>query len=101
MAGKRHRERHRIVEILGRRWRLEFSNPGPKADGDCSDPGDTDKRIRVRSSLRGITKLETIIHEVLHAADWHKSEEWVEQVAGDLAKILHKLGYREISNEPD
>lgn len=38
--------------------------------------------------------LETIIHETLHACNWHASEELVETTARDIARFLWRLGYR-------
>ena len=66
----------------------------PQVRGECEPPESKRKEIRVRSTLRGEERLEVVLHECLHAADWHKDEEWVERLAVDLAKILWKLGYR-------
>jgi hypothetical protein len=35
---------------------------------------------------------EVLIHELLHAADWTKDEEWVVEVAQDLARFLKEAG---------
>lgn len=39
-------------------------------------------------------RLDTVIHETLHTALPSMSEEEVSRVAGDLAKVLWKAGYR-------
>lgn len=46
------------------------------------------------NSRKAKEDLWVLIHECLHAEDWDKSEERVDQVAGDIAKLLWRLGYR-------
>ena len=84
------------VTILGKRYRFEwFRRRNKHADhGYCDDPAQKNKSIRIAQNQGDFDKLDTIIHEVLHAADWHKSEEWVGTVGTDLARILWRLGYR-------
>lgn len=90
----------KTVKILGKRYRLRWVNKLGKQRsrkrtvGDCMAPHDPGKTIRILNGLDAEETLDTIIHEVLHAADWHKTEEWVNTVASDLARILWKLGYR-------
>jgi hypothetical protein len=38
------------------------------------------------------------LHEILHPADYDKTEEWVDELATDMAKILWKLGYRRVKD---
>ena len=52
------------------------------------------KRIVVDSRLRGEHRLEVIIHELRHAADWGRDEGFVDQESKDLARVLWRLGYR-------
>ena len=49
--------------------------------------------VSIRPGLPRSRELEIIIHELLHAADWYKDEEWVEDAGNDIAKILVALGY--------
>ena len=35
-----------------------------------------------------------IIHEALHACNWHASEKRVDHTSDDIAKFLWRLGYR-------
>ena len=83
-----------VVTILGKRWRFRFSKLPRGTDGECDDPSTRGKELRIRKGLGEADTLETIIHEALHAADWHKNEPWVEEVARDLARLLWRLGYR-------
>ena len=62
--------------------------------GDCDDPSARNKQIRIANNLPPIEQLEVVIHECLHASDWFKDEEWIEEVAVDIARLLWKLGWR-------
>jgi hypothetical protein len=86
-----------VITILGKRWLLQFVPRwivGKDRDGTCDSPQDKNKTINIVQSLRGERRLDVIVHEILHAADWHKDEEWVETVASDIARTLWRLGYR-------
>lgn len=50
--------------------------------------------VVVDAKLRGVDRLDTLIHESLHVADWGKDEVWVNKTATGIAKLLWKLGYR-------
>lgn len=52
------------------------------------------ERVLIDSRLKGRARLETEIHEFLHAANPTHSEEHVTQQGKDLARILWCLGYR-------
>lgn len=72
----------------GRRYHLIFD----KCDGFC----DTNNRyfIIIERDLTKRVGLETVIHEALHACNWHKDEDNVTQTAHDIARFLWNLGYR-------
>jgi len=87
--------------ILGKRWRLvfvRFPSLGRRRskDGECDAPDSPNKKIRIGKHLHNRPRrlLEVIIHECLHAADWHKDDAWVETVSEDVAKILWAQGFR-------
>lgn len=83
------------IKICGKIWQLRFvPTLGDGKAGDCDPPEAKSKTIRVLSRLRGERQLDILIHEMLHAADWHRSEEWVEETASDIARSLYRLGYR-------
>ena len=82
----------KTVTIRGKRWRFELVTLPRGRDGDCHVQP---RQIRIRKSLKGQHKLDVIIHEILHAADWDKTEEWVDSTASDIARVLWRLGYRE------
>ena len=52
------------------------------------------EKVLIDSRLKGRARLETEIHEFLHAANPTHSEEHVTQQGKDLARILWCLGYR-------
>lgn len=85
------------IMVLGKWWNLKFvptlGTPGNPKWGDCDHPTTRKKEIRILSRLRGRDKLDAIIHEMLHAADCHKTEDWVDTVATDIARELTRLGY--------
>lgn len=85
------------ITILGKRWELKFldGRKMPDALGACEPPDSPRKEIRVRKNLQGVEMLDTLIHEMLHSADWTKDEhDWIQPVAEDIARTLWKLGYR-------
>lgn len=38
--------------------------------------------------------LRILIHESLHASNWHSSEEKVTQTANDIGRLLWRMGFR-------
>ena len=84
------------ITILGKRWRIEWFRwkRGGKAVGWCDPPTAKNKAIRIAENQSEFEQLDTLIHEMMHAADWHKKEEWISQVGTDIARALWRLGYR-------
>lgn len=84
------------VKILDKYWNLVFETHSADTDGYCDPADKPDKRIQIRPSLKGRDELDTIIHEIHHAADPSQmvDEKWVLQYATDLARVLWDLGYR-------
>ncbi len=76
------------VKLLGKYWTIRFVPFLGPNDGDCDHPETAGKTIRLKASLRGSELLETTIHEIWHAVDPHKSEEFVTEAAADMARIL-------------
>jgi hypothetical protein len=50
--------------------------------------------VTICTSCEGLDRLDTEIHEALHAMQGFASEEHTESVATTIAKILWELGYR-------
>lgn len=82
------------ITILGKKWNFRFvPYLGPEDGGDVDSPDTKHKTIRIVKGLPVEDELRLIIHECLHAADWHKTEEFVDDLSTDIAKLLIKLGY--------
>lgn len=81
------------IKVLGKVWCLRFA-PNMANRGDCDEPDQRDKEIRIASNLRGEERLEVLLHELVHAADWNLDESFVGQFASDAARALWRLGYR-------
>ena len=82
------------IKIGGKYWKLIFSKLRGDYLGKCDAPDTNDKKIRISKNLEEVEELDVLIHELLHAADWYKDEEWVERTASEIAKVLWKLGWR-------
>lgn len=52
------------------------------------------KKVLIDERLTGRARMNTEIHEFLHAANPTQSEEHVTQQGDDLTRILWSLGYR-------
>lgn len=77
----------------GRRYTFRITK-SRLVDGSCSPPDGRSKEIVVRGALRGEHRLDSLIHEMLHASCWDLAEETVERTATEIARALWRLGYR-------
>jgi hypothetical protein len=90
-----------LITILGKRWNLSLvpASALPQTDGRrdcdgyCSDPRQPRKTIAIYNKLNDERTLAILIHEMLHAGDWHRTEEFVEEFAEDVARAATKLGF--------
>ena len=86
------------IKIGGKYWNLVFTELDEETGGECDSPDTNGKEIRIATDIKNQDELEVIIHELLHAADWSKDEEWVEVIADDIARTLWKLGWKKDGN---
>ena len=85
----------RTIQIRRKRWTLfSHEQSGRNTFGECDPVGAKKKQISVKPNIAGVDALDTLIHEMLHAAMPDIAEEVVYQTASDLAKVLWDLGYR-------
>ena len=63
---------------------------GHLKDGDCDPPGTAKPKIRIRSSLQGLEKFETLLHEGLHGGLPDLREEVITELAHDCAAMIWK-----------
>ena len=88
------------ITIDGKKWLLRFTPL--KGDAAGWTFFDTAKRPRslIDARLRGGSRLETIVHELLHASLGPTiSEESVTEAARVIRRTLVALGYREVRDE--
>ena len=84
------------IKILGTYWDFKFApNLGPNF-GYC-DPASSS--IRVQKGLDPKHEFEITVHEINHAGDLDKCEEWIDEYSHDLVNVLHKLGYRRLKGQ--
>lgn len=88
-------------KILGRWWRLEsVQRLADTKDyhivGQADQTPGKPRVIKILGRLRGQDRLETTLHELLHASGWFIDEAFVEQFAVDAARVLWRLGWRNI-----
>ena len=85
------------VTIDGKRWLLRFTKLVGKAAGWTYFDTAKRPRILIDERLKGGTRLETIVHELLHASLGPTiSEESVTEAARVIRRTLWTLGYREV-----
>lgn len=83
------------VAVRGHHWELIFVERLPSGDCGEMDPiGVPGKEIRVSLHQTDIDIIDTLIHELLHAALPDTCEEAVTETATDIAKVLYRLGVR-------
>lgn len=85
--------------LAGVRYRIRFVRSAEipfDRFADCSSPESSKREIRVRQVLRGKARMETVIHEALHAQTWTRTEADVARSARELAALLWRCGYREV-----
>lgn len=82
-----------MMEILvrGIRWTMRFTRLRGSADGWCYYK---EKKILICNKLRGIRRLDVVVHELLHAHNVEMSEDDVARTASGVARVLWDLGYR-------
>jgi hypothetical protein len=67
-------------------------------DGSCDPPKNKSKAIHVRRGLKDERHMEVCLHEMLHACDYTKDEEAIEEMARDIARAMWRLGYRRVGD---
>ena len=84
-------------KIGGILWRVKFvksSEISRSVWGTCDWPPGKRPTICIRASMTPSQRLDTIIHETLHASLPLLDEEAVRSSATDIARVLTKSGYK-------
>ena len=87
----------RIARIRGQRWRIRFVPNLGDAEGICDKPN---RIIRIAKGYPEQNTLDSVIHELIHAALWDLDEEAVAETANSISEALWKLGYRRHRGQP-
>lgn len=85
------------LRLGGKYWTLRFCALRTHK-GECDAPNVKNKEIRIKKNLSEREELEVTVHELLHAVEWSKDEEWVEQSGVEIAEALWKLGWRRVAD---
>lgn len=91
------------VRLNNHLWDFSFALPihaqdGQLLNGVCDytrSKYGVKRSITISPLLSKLKLLDVIIHEMLHAICWSKSERWVNKRATELATVLWNLGYRD------
>lgn len=85
------------ITLRGKRYRIVLCSRLGSDDnpvyGECSDPNSKSPMIRYFVGLKGMRRLDVLIHEMLHACFWDLDEEGIEESASDIARALWRLGW--------
>ncbi len=83
------------VAIRGHHWELIFEDRiASGAAGEMDPIGTPRKEIRVALQQSSLDVIDTLLHELLHAAYPDLAEESVTDGATDIARVLYRLGVR-------
>ena len=82
------------IKVGNKYWNLVFIELDENTGGECDSPDTKGKEIRISTDLQREEELEVVIHELLHASDWSKDEEWVEEIDQDISNVLMRLGWK-------
>jgi hypothetical protein len=84
------------LKILGKTYVIKYCKVPEDRWGDCDSPNTPKRQIRISNKIKPDSQefLRVLTHEITHAGDFTKSEEWVDQFSRDLCNILWKIGYR-------
>jgi hypothetical protein len=75
----------------GRKHKIDFAG---RLDGWCDQFKLDDRHIIIMAKENTQNELVTIIHECLHASNWHASEGSVDRTSTEIGRLLWRLGYR-------
>ena len=80
----------KTAKINGRQHKIFLREP---VDGTCATYA-LERAIEIFTPLDTQNGLVTLIHEILHASNWAKSEETVDRTSKDIGRLFWRLGFR-------
>ena len=94
---------HKFKNSKGIEFEILFRKPDKRngeCDGVCYKEDDDSKgKIFIRPGMSAKRELNTIIHEILHAFYWDKSEYDVDRCASVISNYLSKSGWRKLGKQ--
>jgi len=85
--------------LRGKKFKVVFKAPTSRNNLATCDYDN--KEIRVSPKVKGVEKLDCLIHEGLHGALPDLVDDVVNESATGIAKMLWKLGYRRVEDLED
>jgi hypothetical protein len=84
-----------MATIRHKRWKVKYVKLPKTKDGDVTPPGEKPRIMRIADRLlrRPAVLLETLIHEAIHAGLPDLTEDTVDEVAYDIARLLVREGF--------
>ncbi len=80
--------------VRGQRWKLvrvsAFADPSQAGEA-CSQTRTL--RVLARNRISDAEAMRVVIHEMLHAFGWSKSEKAVDEASTAIRDVLSRLGY--------
>lgn len=84
------------ITVLGRTWRFQwmrrYRTKAGVVVGKCDPPDKPDRTLKLAKGLKGADLAEELLHEMIHAAQWHVTEEFVREFAADYRRAAEQLG---------
>jgi len=85
--------------IRGRAYTVRHAGELPTGRvGECSHPNSPTPSLVTKKGLRGHFRMETILHEGLHASLWDLDEDAVNETAAALADLLWADRWRRVKH---
>tara|TARA_B100000700_G_C14552721_1_gene627321 strand:+ start:307 stop:600 length:294 start_codon:yes stop_codon:yes gene_type:complete len=78
-------------KINGNMYIVKYTTLLPEGTrGDCSDPREPHRIIRINSRLGHQQHMEVLLHEFSHASNWFRCEEEIAAFSEDTAAFMYR-----------
>lgn len=89
--------------VQGIKYKVYFVKPNENYYGEvhglCDNPEEENAKIYINPYLTQKSELNTIIHEMVHAFFWDKTEKEVYKFANTVTALLYRQGWRRDDNK--
>lgn len=93
---------HKFKNSKGVEFEILFRKPDKRngeCDGLCYGGGPDPGKIFIKPGMSAKRELNTVVHEILHAFFWDKSEHDVDRCASVISNYLSKSGWRKLGTQ--